>query len=345
VRSRVGLVAGLVAGGVLGAVIGLGVSVETSRPPMVIAATLLGALMLGALGQIAQWVRAAAGSTRRLEYAHARAADTQGQQRRRLDEVHNRLGRTERDLTKRLDTVTEQVTRLSEHVSHQPAEIGRQTRQIVDDQVALLQAHSQLQRLVPMSQAMPRPGTWAASEDLLLYLVGHVLREKPALIVDLGSGQSSVWMAAALRQSGSNGRVVAIDHDVKYAEQTRELAAAHGLSRWLDVRVAPLQETQIEGQTYTWYDRSLMTDLPNIGLLSVDGPPGQGGKNARWPAFPLLQAQMATDGVVVMDDMVRNDEQVIVADWLTRFPQWQVTNLQFEKGAAVLRRADSGRAS
>ena len=344
-RSRLGLVSGLVAGGLLGAVIGLGVSVETSRPPMVIAAALLGALVLGALGQIAQWVRAAAGSTRRLEYAHARAVDAQGQHRRRLDEVHNRLGRTDRDLTKRIDTVTEQVTRLSEHVSHQPAEIGRQTRQIVDDQVALLQAHSQLQRLVSMNQVMPRPGTWAASEDLLLYLVGHVLREQPALIVDLGSGQSSVWMAAALRQSGSNGRVVAIDHDLNYAEQTRELAAAHGLSRWLDVRVAPLQETQIEGQTYTWYDRSLMTDLHNIGLLSVDGPPGQGGKNARWPALPLLQAQMATDGVVVMDDMVRNDEQAIVADWLTRFPQWQVTNLHFEKGAAALRRVDSGRAS
>ena len=342
-KSRAGLVAGVLLGAVLGVAVGLtwGVQSESTWAMWALPISLAAAfgVLMGAVGQVAQWVRAAAGSAKRLEYAQARSADDAKALRRKLDDVAVKVTRTERDLHRRTDTLTQQITRLTDQLARQREEIAglrSATRQSVDDQMALVEAHSQLQRLVPLDQAMPRPGTWAASEDLLLWLVSHVLSQQPRLIVDLGSGQSSVWMAAALRRSGAPGRVVAIDHDPEYAAATRALAAHHGVSRWLEVRVAPLIDVVVAGRPCRWYDPEVFTDLRDIDLVSVDGPPGQGVTQARWPALPFLDSRLSARATVVMDDMIRTDEQDIVDDWLATYPQWQVQRLDFEKGAAVL---------
>jgi hypothetical protein len=41
---------------------------------------------------------------------------------------------------------------------------------------------------------------------------------------------------------------------------------------------------------------------------------------------------------VVLDDMIRHDEQEILNDWTARFPGFTVERLDFEKGAAIMRR-------
>jgi hypothetical protein len=212
---------------------------------------------------------------------------------------------------------------------------ARGTRRYFDDQVALLEAYVQLQRIIDLPRPMPRAGTWAASEDLLLWLVDEVLHNQPRLIVDLGSGQSSVWMAAALRHARIPGRVVAIDHDESYAEATRQLGRAQGVTQWLEVRHAPLVPVTVDGRIGQWYDPVVFDDLDDIALLSVDGPPGAGSEQARWPALPVLRDRLAPGARVILDDLIRRDEQEIVTDWQQRFDGVSVVELDFEKGAAV----------
>ena len=183
---------------------------------------------------------------------------------------------------------------------------------------------------------MPRPGTWAASEDLLLWLAGYVLEVRPSLVVDLGSGQSSVWMAAAMRAAGYPGRVVGVDHEAEYADATTELGRRQGVSEWLTVIHAPLAQEEIGGRSVTWYDVSALDGLRDVDLLSVDGPPGQGNPQARWPALPFFRDRLAPGARVVLDDMIRPDEQAIADDWLSRYPGTEIDRLDFEKGAAVL---------
>lgn len=214
-------------------------------------------------------------------------------------------------------------------------ELRQQFVDKLDDQVALLEDYQQLQRLVPMPLPMPRPGTWAASEDYLLWLAGFVLERRPHTVIDLGSGQSSVWMAGAMRQAGYAGKVIAIDHDEGFAAQTRALAQRQGVAEWIDVRVAPLTAHVIDGREALWYDAAAFEDLEQVGLLSVDGPPGAGQSEARWPALPLLRQTLAPGAVVVLDDMIRVDEQTIAEDWHRRYPEFSVERLDFEKGAAV----------
>jgi predicted O-methyltransferase YrrM len=189
---------------------------------------------------------------------------------------------------------------------------------------------------VPMPLPMPRPGTWAASEDLLLWLAGYVLERKPKLVVDLGSGQSSVWMAGAMRTAGYDGRVIGVDHDEQYAEATRELARRQGVEPWLSVLHAPLLAQHVEGRDVTWYDLSVLSGLSSIDLLCIDGPPGQGVAQARWAALPALRDRLSARPTIVLDDMIRRDEQEIADDWLGRYPEFGVERLDFEKGAAIM---------
>lgn len=338
-RARIPLViVALVLGGglaVLGTVAGWPVAA-------VIVAALLGVALGALLGQVFAWTRATAGRLARLENSvnHRLEGLKTGAERRH--EATMQLSRQSRDAISRLNR-TDELKGLEKKVdalSRRQLDEHRETRhhfvQRLDDQVALLEAFVQLQRLVPVPLPMPRPGTWAASEDLLLWLAGYVLERRPSLVVDLGSGQSSVWMAAAMRTAGYTGRVVGVDHDAEYAEATRALGRRQGLSDWLTVVHAPLIEQDIDGRRVTWYDRDALTDLRDIDLLSIDGPPGQGNAQARWPALPVFRDRLSTGASVILDDMIRIDEQVISDEWMLRYPELVPTRLDYEKGALVL---------
>lgn len=298
----------------------------------VVSVAVLTGFMGGALGQIARWARDTAGSTRRMEIRIEHAMDiTQAEGKKTRDEVIRRYQALDRSVTHSMDRVVSDITSVDEKVATARGDVLRG----LDDQAALMESYQQLQRLVPLPAPMPRAGTWAASEDLLLWLVGVILARQPALVVDLGSGQSSVWMAAAMRQAGIRGRVIAIDHDAHFAAQTAELGRLQGVQRWLDVRHAPLVDVTIDERTSAWYDPQAFEDLSGIGVVSVDGPPGQGVVQARWPALPILRDRLAPGALIVLDDMIRRDEQDMADDWAQRYPGVVRQELPFEKGSAV----------
>lgn len=296
----------------------------------------VGLVIGGILGQGAAWARAGAGAGRRNEMALLRTIDAvEWEARRTRDDLGQRVRTGFADASKDRQESARAVADSAAKTREAVVAEARGTRRHFDDQVALLEAYVQLQRLIDLPRPMPRAGTWAASEDLLLWLVGEVLNNQPRLIVDLGSGQSSVWMAAALRHARIPGRVIAIDHDESYAEATRQLGQAQGVTEWLEVRHAPLVPVTVDGRDGQWYDPVAFDDLDGIALLSVDGPPGAGSEQARWPALPILRDRLAPGARVVLDDLIRRDEQEIVTDWQQRFAGVSVVELDFEKGAAV----------
>ena len=304
---------------------------------LVIAAVL--GLVLGAvLGQALMWLRSAAGRQARTEHK-VDAMRSIAEKRHEIlfkatREARERATAAEREAKRAVD----QSSRLREAVTRQDRELRLSIMNQIDDQVVLLEDYMQLMRLVPMALPMPRPGTWAASEDLLLWLAGDVLEHHPRTVVDLGSGQSSVWMAAAMRTAGYDGRVIGVDHDETYAQATRELARRQGVEDWLTVIHAPLREQVIEGRSVRWYDLDALASIGDIDLLCIDGPPGQGTSHARWPALPALYARLSAKATIVLDDMIRRDEQEILEEWMGLYPGFEVERLDFEKGAAIMRR-------
>ena len=261
--------------------------------------------------------------------------------------VTETLGRDRLETIRALDATRARVNRIQSHslpklTREVTGAVTRQGRHDYEQQVAW----SELSRYLDTAPFMPPLRGWAASPDVLRVLVRHIDRLNPDLVVEFGSGASSVWMGYALRRAGG-GRLVAVEHDARYAELSRALIASHGLDDIVEVRTAPL--TEVEAATVTvgdeqvstagrWYDTAVLGDLDGIGLVFVDGPPQATGRHARYPALPALIAHCTEDVVFVLDDAGRPDERAIGDRWLAEHPELHRTEEHAEKGAHVFSR-------
>ena len=202
-----------------------------------------------------------------------------------------------------------------------------------------LEALQNLSTLLPATDVLPATRGWAASPDLLVVLVDLVITGRPSLIVECGSGASTLWLALAMRRFGIDGRIIALDHDPVFGGKTRDLLARHDVRDLAEVRDAPLESFTLDSETYSWYARRAWEDLTGIDLLFVDGPPATTGHQARYPALPLLIGSLSPVATAVLDDLVVPDMQKVLRLWLDAYPDFASEILPLEKQAAVLRRS------
>ncbi|WP_426241020.1 class I SAM-dependent methyltransferase [Psychrobacter sp. TWP2-1-2] len=184
-----------------------------------------------------------------------------------------------------------------------------------------LESLSWLQRrLLPNTQIPPLRG-WASSPDVLLRLHTHIVNTKPKVIVEFGSGASTLVIADALSQNGG-GKLFSIEHSEHYGAQTISQLEQNSLNRWVDLRIGGLEPWDAEHINHNdaskpslWYPKSLLQNIENINLIWVDGPPGNICAYSRYPALPALSSQLSDSVEVWMDDTVRQEERDICEDW------------------------------
>lgn len=258
---------------------------------------------------------------------------------------------------KNLQAQSTRMTDLAVQVHANSVDHGRalaQLRQVVRDQAsAPVGAPSQLTTthqtqalinlfgILPVERPVPLMGGWAASPDVMVLLLTELLEGRPRLVVECGSGVSTLWFALAIRHYGLDCRVVALEHDERFAAVTRASLMAHGVAQHADVRHAALVDTGIAGHDTPWYDASALADLEDIGLLFVDGPPEATGPDVRYPAVPMLKDRFAARVTVVLDDLVRESEQAAARAWKAQLPDFEFERVTLDKGAAVFRRVVS----
>ncbi len=182
---------------------------------------------------------------------------------------------------------------------------------------------------------LPDSGNWAAPPDFLKKLTELVFRDKPEIIVEVGSGVSTVILSYCLKQIG-NGKVISLEHDAKFAAISKKLISFHGLEDVATVVYAPLKVYEIKGKKWLWYDTSqLFLDKP-IDLLVVDGPPNTVQKLARYPALPLLYDSFGDKVIIIGDDGNRKSEKEMVELWKEEFQELTYEFLKLENGAYLL---------
>lgn len=147
---------------------------------------------------------------------------------------------------------------------------------------------------------------WMFPDDACEALAELVAATKPQLIVECGSGRSTLVLAALCEQGHP---VVSLEHDACYRQETQRMLREHDLTELADVRLAPLEGSP------PWYAAAAYEDLHGIGLLFVDGPPGSVVRDAREPALPMLRDRLLPGGVIVLEDTHRRDEQEIWRRW------------------------------
>jgi predicted O-methyltransferase YrrM len=190
-----------------------------------------------------------------------------------------------------------------------------------------------------LGPGLPLPALrgWAVSPDLAAHLVRTVLKTRPSLVVEAGSGVSTLLMGLALRQLGE-GRVIALEHDRRHAEATCHLLQRFDVRGSAEVILAPLIDYDISGTMWRWYDKSGLESSSPVDILFVDGPPSEIGPRARYPALPLLVDRLPAGALVVLDDARRPDESGVVNLWLAQYDGFSLEMLDHEKGTAQLRR-------
>lgn len=161
----------------------------------------------------------------------------------------------------------------------------------------------------------PHQGFEITGEEAV-FLFQLIRRHRPKLIMELGSGSSTVLFAAALRANGV-GRIISIEHDPEHVKQTAALLEQAELSDRVDLVLAPLSDLTLNGRTFQWYDfqPAQRTLGEKIDLLFVDGPPGKVQSLSRFPAMPMLAQHLSPRAVVVIDDGAREDETRMVEMW------------------------------
>ena len=243
-------------------------------------------------------------------------------------ELASRIGNLASQTMRTLDTARRVETGLHQEVK---TEIRQTFRQ--------LEALQNLTAVLPANDVLPATRDWAASPDLLLLLVDLVISERPSLVVECGSGASTLWLALAMRRFKIDGRIIALDHDPVFGGKTRDFLARHDVLDLAEVRDAPLENFSLNGEAYSWYARQAWEDLTGIDLLFVDGPPAATGHQARYPALPLLSGSLSPVATAVLDDLVVPDMQKVLRLWLDAYPEFSSEILPLEKQAAVLRRS------
>lgn len=233
------------------------------------------------------------------------------------------------DIAKQLDDFAERV------------EAGQ--RRIARSQSQQIEALLQLFSVIPVELPRPRLGGWAASPDVILYLLEELLTLRPGLVLECGSGASTVWLASAVRAFSLPTSIVALEHDSEFAEQTIATLHRHGLQDVAEVRLAPLKPiVGLPNHSTDWYDTDTLEGLVDIGLLFVDGPPGDTGIAARFPAVPVLHKRLTDCCTIILDDAHRADERDTANRWRKHLTDFSYKHLPFDKGVAIFKRRRNG---
>ncbi len=265
-------------------------------------------------------------------------ADAEEGQRRQAERYAELSAQVAASADAVVEQIAEQIApKTVQQVTHQVThKVAQQITQLHGSLLNDLQALEQLLARYEPTGPLPAVAGWAMNPTGLVWLADHIERARPPLVVECGSGASTLWMSLALRRTGS-GRLVALEHLPEFAEQTRLLLDRHGLSEWAEVRHVPLTTVDTPRGPFSWYDVD-PTTLSGIGLLLVDGPPGTSGPHARYPALPVLGGSLRADATIVLDDSERADEREILDMWLAEDDRLRM-NARVAPGVDVLRRA------
>jgi len=152
----------------------------------------------------------------------------------------------------------------------------------------------------------------------------HIMSTRPRIVVEFGSGSSTLVIADALRQNGT-GQLISIEHSDHYGALTISWLKHQELESWVDLRIGKLQSWDHDHlnppdaeKPSLWYPEPLLCDIDSVDFIWVDGPPGATCLFSRYPALPTLAKKVSPTAQVWMDDTIREEEQIICERWAQR---------------------------
>lgn len=183
-------------------------------------------------------------------------------------------------------------------------------------------------------------GAWALGARTINWLEDRFAHLRPGLVLEFGSGASTLCIArflVDLHGPEAVVRVVSIDQDESYAAQTRELLRLSGLDAYAKVLSTSLRKQEIEGVMTRCYEMPAslreVLDGRKADFVVIDGPAAEAG--ARFGTLPLARPYLSPSAAFVLDDGLRDGEIWVAHRWAT-LPGVRVDGIvNIDKGLVV----------
>jgi hypothetical protein len=184
-------------------------------------------------------------------------------------------------------------------------------------------------------------GTWSLTASALNFLERQVQILQPRVMLEFGSGISTVCLARYMQElHGDSNRVYlfSIEQEVRFVQSTKELLKSLQLEKYVQIVVCPLRRQLIKSVEASCYDLSfnflkgaLKDNRPDF--VVIDGPAAEPG--ARFGALPLIQPFLNGESWFFLDDALRDGELKVAQLW-KRLPGVQINGICLEgKGLLV----------
>lgn len=173
---------------------------------------------------------------------------------------------------------------------------------------------------------------WALSPDAMTLVLREVADRKAPNVVEFGAGESTIAIAAVLRNAGA-GSLTTIEHDDRFAAVIRERLERCDLADRVEVRTVLSREYE----TYKGFPRFISYDLSGLELefdvALIDGPiVGQFGSNTRAVPTDWCLERLADKAAAYLDDAARPGEAEIIAAVKRDRPGLMAELIETEKG-------------
>jgi len=179
-------------------------------------------------------------------------------------------------------------------------------------------------------------GTWSMSPATLNFLEDEIHKQKPPVILELGSGLSTICLARYLYETHGDGGgtyICSLEQDTAVIERTVTRLRTLKLEKHVQIFHAPLSWQVIEGVKTSCYSLppSFVGTIATLrpSFVVIDGPAAETG---RFGTLPLIRPYLDTNAQFYLDDALRDGELDVAKNW-ARLPYVQVSGIYLtEKG-------------
>lgn len=148
-------------------------------------------------------------------------------------------------------------------------------------------------------------GAWALDVDSIHFYWAELLRLRPEIIIECGSGTSTIMAATYFKKEGINGKLISLEQSEEEKASIEATLQKLNLADYVSVYYVPVGADQN-------YDFSkFKPNMPQkADLILIDGPRG-----SRLNTLPNLKTFAKSGARWFLDDALRDSEQAYLQAW------------------------------
>lgn len=153
------------------------------------------------------------------------------------------------------------------------------------------------------------------------YILQQIELRKPKNVLDVGSGTSTILLAAMSEKMGF--KVTSVENLPSTVAYLADFVEQRNMGSNLTLHQCGFKSGRYpNGDSYRWYNIDLSNNADVFDFVIIDGPMGSiVGRNG---AIPQIANHLAGNHLIILDDSQRDHELACVAEWQKHFPNLQV---------------------